>query len=510
MSKSRSFFSFNVRPLVFWPPFALLISAVIFSIFLPEIFSNQILNLQQAILINFSVGFSWVSFLMLFLLVIVFFSPLGKYRIGGIKTKPRLTKLSWFAIILCTTIAVGILFWGSAEPLNHFFFPPEFFDLKPESNESQSFALGALFFHWGFIPYSIYAVPSLVFGLILYSGKPRYSLVNIIKPILGQKKGENWSGLLDSICLFALVTGMAASLGAGILSISGGILSFFPNWNLVLIQPAITLLILLTFLISASSGIEKGIRSLSLFNLGFFVLLLVLFVVLGQGLAIFPAFADNLKTYIHYFLDLGLQISGAGNQWTFDWTTFNLAIWTAWAPITALFLGKIAVGRTVREFLIFNLFLPAIFCTFWMSIFGGATLKFAAQAPDFYKNLLEVSGPESIIYQVSKDMGYFNLFSQLFIIAMFISFVTAADSSTDALASISMKKAGKDVFKTDVNLKVLWGTLMASLAWVMITFAGVDGVRMLSVIGGLPALFLIILAIISLILILINPKKYLS
>lgn len=509
MSKYPSFFRLNVRPYVFWPPFILLISAVISSIFLPEVFSNQIGNLQQAILTYFSIGFSWVSFLMLFLVIIVFFSPLGKYRIGGAKAKPRLTKLSWFAIILCTTIAVGILFWGSAEPLNHYFFPPDFFDLKPVSTEAKSFALGALFFHWGFIPYAIYAVPALVFGLILYSDKPRYSLVNIIKPILGRKSGRNWSGILDSICLFALVTGMAASLGAGILSLSGGILSFFPDWSPVLIQPAITLLILLTFLISASSGIEKGIRSLSLFNLGFFILLLVLFVILGQGLAIFPAFVDNLKTYFNYFLDLSLQISGAGNQWTYDWTTFNLAIWTAWAPITALFLGKIAVGRTVREFLIFNLFLPATFCTLWMSIFGGATLGFAEQAPDFYKNLLEVSGPESIIYQVSLDMGYFKLFSQLFILAMFISFVTAADSSTDALASISMKKAGKDVFNTDVNLKVIWGTLMASLAWVMITFAGVDGVRMLSVIGGLPALFLISLATYSLVLLLINPKKHL-
>jgi choline-glycine betaine transporter len=317
------------------------------------------------------------------------------------------------------------------------------------------------------------------------------------------------SGVLDSVCLFALVTDMAASLGAGILSLSGGIVSFFPDWSLVLIQPTVTLLILLTFLISASSGIEKGIRSLSLFNLGFFILLLVLFVILGQGFAIFPAFVDNLRTYSYYFLDLGLQISGAGNQWTYDWTTFNLAIWTAWAPITALFLGKIAVGRTVREFLIFNLFLPAVFCTLWMSVFGEATLGFAEKSPDFYKNLLEVSGPESIIYQVFKDMGFFKFFSQLFILAMFISFVTAADSSTDALASISMKKTGKDVFKTDVNLKVLWGTLMASLAWVMITFAGVDGVRMLSVIGGLPALFLIILATYSLVLLLINPKKHL-
>lgn len=510
MSKSKSFFKLNVRPYVFWPPFSLLIAAVLSSIFIPEIFSNKIENLQQVILTNFSIGFSWTALIMFILVILVFFSPLGKYRIGGKNAKPRLSKLSWFAIVLCTTIAVGILFWGSAEPLNHYFFPPDFFDIDPASPESKSFALGALFFHWGFIPYSIYAVPALVFGLMLYSGKPNYSLVNILRPLVGKNGGKGWAGLMDSICLFALVTGMAASLGGGILSLSGGVLSFFPSWNPALIQSGVTLLILLTFLISASTGIEKGIRSLSLFNLGFFLLLVFLFVILGQGIMIFPALVDNFKTYVAYFLDLSLQISGAGNQWTYDWTTFNLAVWVAWAPITSLFLGKIAIGRTVREFLLFNLFLPATFCMCWMSIFGGTTLEFAENAPEFYKNILETSGPESIIYQVAKDMGYFKLFSQLFILAMFISFVTAADSSTDALASISMKKTGKDVFKSDINLKVLWGTLMASLAWVMITFAGVDGIRMLSVIGGLPALFLIILAIASLTLLLINPKKYLS
>lgn len=508
MSKS-SFFQLNVRPFVFWPPFILLISAVLSSIFIPEIFSNQIKNLQQAILTNFSIGFSWTALFMFLLVIVVFVSPLGKYRIGGPNAKPRLTKLSWFAIVLCTTIAVGILFWGSAEPLNHYFYPPDFFDLDPGSKKAKSFALGALFFHWGFIPYSIYAVPSLVFGLMLYSGKPNYSLINIIKPIVGEKGGKKWIGVLDSICLFALVTGMAASLGGGILSLSGGVASFFPSWHPVFIQPAVTLLILITFLISAATGIDKGIRTLSLFNLGFFLLLLILFVVLGQGLSIFPALLDNLRTYGSYFLDLSLQLSGAGNQWTYDWTTFNLAIWVAWAPITALFLGKIAVGRTVREFLLFNLFLPALFCMSWMSIFGGATLQYAEIAPDFYQNLLETAGPESIIYQVSKDIGYFKLFSQLFILAMFISFVTAADSSTDALASISMKKTGDDVFKSDVNLKVLWGTLMASLAWVMITFAGIDGIRMLSVIGGLPALLLILLATASLVLLVLKPKNFL-
>ncbi|MGX7835826.1 BCCT family transporter, partial [Campylobacter fetus subsp. venerealis] len=66
---------------------------------------------------------------------------------------------------------------------------------------------------------------------------------------------------------------MAAALGAGILSLSGGFLVFFPAVNPMLLTGLITLAILITFIISSSTGIEKGIKNLSLFNLIFFLLI---------------------------------------------------------------------------------------------------------------------------------------------------------------------------------------------------------------------------------------------
>ncbi len=505
-----AFFNLNIRKSVFWPPFSLLILAVGVSVIFPDPFLTGIKAVQSKILSNFSLGFSWISFLMTVLTLVVFFSPLGKIRIGGEQAKPRLSRLSWFAIVLCTTIAVGILFWGSAEPLSHFLFPPDFMDIEPRSKAASSFALGALFFHWGFTPYAIYAVPALVFALMFYSQKSSFSLSLMLRPLLGSQPRNLWKNGFDIISLFALVTGMAAALGAGILSLSGGFLTFFPNWNAGYTQGIVTLVILITFIISASTGIEKGIRSLSLFNLGFFLLIAVLFMVLGEGEVTGNAISNGFRSYAANFVDLSLQLSGSGDQWTFDWSTFNFAMWMAWAPITALFLGKIAVGRTVREFLLVNWFLPALFCLVWMGIFGGNTLFYAGLDPELYLSLYENSGPESIIYQVFRDSGYFQLFAQLFIVGIFISYVTAADSSTDALASLSMKKQGSDPFKTDINLKILWGVLIGFLSWTMITFSGIDGVRILSVIGGLPALFFLILITLSLILILLNPRKYLD
>ncbi|WP_057936453.1 BCCT family transporter [Algoriphagus resistens] len=510
MIHKTSFFQFNVRPWVFWPPFILLILAVSISIFFPDSFVDVSRNIQQSILTNFSLGFSWVSFGMTLLAISVFFSPLGNYKIGGKSAVPRLTKTSWFAIVLCTTIAVGILFWGSAEPLSHFIFPPDFKGFEPNSEEARSFALGALYFHWGFTPYAIYAVPALVFALMYYSGKQRFSLGIMLRPLLGNSPHRFWETGLDMFSLFALVTGMAAALGAGILSLSGGFLAFFPDLNPTLLTGVVTLGILITFIISASTGIEKGIKNLSLFNLGFFFLIAILFVILGEKGKILSSILTGFNQYFSNFADLSLQLNGAGNKWTYDWTTFNFAMWMAWAPMTALFLGKIAVGRTVREFLLVNWFLPALFCLVWMGIFGGTTLDFAAGNAQEYKDLFENSGPESIIYKVFEEMGYFKIFAQLFIIGIFISYVTAADSSTDALASISMKKQARDPFRSDTNLKVIWGVLIGFLSWIMISYSGIDGVRILSVIGGLPSLFFLLLVSVCLLMVLLSPKNYLN
>ncbi|WP_339864574.1 BCCT family transporter [uncultured Algoriphagus sp.] len=510
MAKKSTFFKFNVRPWVFWPPFILLILAVLSSILFPTSFIDILRSFQQTILIIFSIGFSWVSFAMTLMAVAVFFSPLGNYRIGGKSATPRLTRISWFAIVLCTTIAVGILFWGSAEPLSHFLFPPDFKDFEPNSDAAKSFALGALYFHWGFTPYAIYAVPALVFALMYYSGKNNFSLSIMLRPILGTSPNRFWETGLDMFSLFALVTGMAAALGAGILSLSGGFLAFFPELNSVILSALITLGILVTFVISASTGIEKGIKNLSLFNLGFFFLIAILFVILGEKEKILASVLTGFSQYFMNFTDLSLQLSGAGNTWTFDWSTFNFAMWMAWAPMTALFLGKIAIGRTVREFLLVNWFFPALFCLIWMGIFGGTTLDFASINTQEYKDTFQNFGPESIIYQVFEDMGYFKVFAQLFILGIFISYVTAADSSTDALASISMKKQTGDPFRSDTNLKVIWGVLIGFLSWVMITYSGIDGVRILSVIGGFPALFFLLLVSVCLLMILLSPKKHLT
>lgn len=503
-------FRLPIRKSVFWPPILILVLTLFASILYSGIFEEKMKGIQAWLLQHFSLGYSWLSFFMLILVLWVIISPLGNYKIGGKNTQPRLSFLSWFAIVLCTTIAVGILFWGSAEPLSHFLFPPSFKNIESASSESQAFALGALFFHWGFTPYAIYTIPALAFGLLYYNGKNSFELGLMLRPLFGQKLPRELNNGLDMFSLFAMVSGMAGALGAGILSLSGGILHLIPNLSQVLVQVFVTFGIVSTFILSASTGIEKGIKRLSLFNLFFFLVFVLIFLILSKGGNFIQSIFLGIENYGKEFLDLSLQLSGKGNQWTYDWSVFNFAMWMAWAPMAALFLGKIAKGRTVREFILVNCFLPAIFCLIWMAVFGGSTLEFASLNPSAYEKSFTENGPESIIYLLFQDIGFENLLTFLFLVGMFISYVTAADSSTEAMASLSMKGRTKDVFKVPSGIKIIWGLLVGAIAFVMIFYSGIDGVRILSAIGGFPAFLFLILITLSLILLSINPSKYLD
>ncbi|MGB1217560.1 MAG: BCCT family transporter, partial [Saprospiraceae bacterium] len=154
----------NIRKQVFLPPLTLIICTIVLSQIDNELFSSYISYLNEWILKYFGFLFSWSSFIFIFLLAVTYFSPLAKLRIGGKTAKPLLSKVRWFAISVCTTIATGILFWGCAEPLYHYSSPP-ISSMDGSSVESMSFALSTMYMHWSFTPYAIYCLAGLVFAI---------------------------------------------------------------------------------------------------------------------------------------------------------------------------------------------------------------------------------------------------------------------------------------------------------------------------------------------------------
>ena len=60
--------------------------------------------------------------------------------------------------------------------------------------------------------------------------------------------------------------------------------------------------------------------------------------------------------------------------WQAGWTTFYWAWWIAFSPFVGLFLARISKGRSVREFIVGCVFAPAMVCFAWMTILGGTAI----------------------------------------------------------------------------------------------------------------------------------------
>jgi choline-glycine betaine transporter len=418
-----------------------------------------------------------------------------------------------FAITLCTTIAIGILFWGTAEPLYHYLYPPAGLGIEAGSPQAVRFAMSTMFMHWTFTPYAIYTLPALVFSFAFYNMRKPFSLGSTLTPLMGDKAAGAFGQVIDMLCLSALILGMAASLGTGILSLAGGLSYKYGLSNNALTYWMLGAIIVGTFIFSAGSGLMKGIRVLSDINTKALFFVTIFVFLFGPTVYILQLGTEGFGEYLSTFFQRSLLTGAATfapekgiDGWAQGWTNFYFANWLAWSPITALFLGRLGYGHTVRKFLTFNFVLPAIFSGIWMSIFAGASLKFELDGKGIAGQLAR--GPEYTGFAVLDNLPLSVVIIPLFLFCGFICFVTAADSNTNAMSGISTTGISPEDPEPKLPMKIIWGIIVGMVAVVMISTSGIDGIKTLSNLGGLPALFIELALLAVLVMIMKNPSKY--
>lgn len=498
----------TLRPLVFWPTFLILLGAVVASYLDLEGFLAIANRLNASILENFSWLFSLGSLYLLIMAVIVYASPLGRVRIGGPSAEPLLSPLRWFSITLCTTLAVGVLFWTTAEPLYHFMSPPASSGLDAGSSDAMIFSMSTMFLHWSFTPYAIYAVPALIFALAFYNLRLRFSISSMLEPLFGPRI-KRFSGLIDAVSLYALVAGMASSLGTGALTLTGGMNQYLGGETTPLRLGIVVAIIVTTFVLSAASGLQKGIARLSALNAALLLALGLFAFVVGPTIFSLALGVESFGVFVDNFFSKSLFTGTAGeDEWPQWWSIFYWAVWFAWAPVAALFLGKISRGYTVRQFLRVNLLYPALFASVWIVIFSGTALHFQAHTEVDLYAVLSDQGVENVLYTLFGQLPLSTLLIPVLLFIAFISYVTAADSQTDAIGNLCTRGlTAESDLNAGVVMKVTWGVIVGIVAWVMVSFIGIDGVKMLSNLGGLPALVIVLIATGSLWVWLKHPER---
>ncbi len=496
----------HVRPLVFFPTFFILISAIIASFIDLDAFLKCASAINNYLLSHFAWFLSSMSLMMVVTAAIVYASPLGRVRIGGEDAEPLLSLRQLFSITICTTIAVGALFWATAEPLYHIYSPPASLGLAPGSGEAKLFAMGNIFLEWGITPYAIYGVPAILFALMFYNQKAPFSVTSLLYPLFGNRLGGSNSALrqiIDSLCLYSLVAGMASSLGTGSISLAGALKQIFPvlkDYNSFTLG-AVMAAIVVTFALSAISGLKKGIAKLSNINTGMMLGTIIFVFIFGPTALILNFGVESMGYYFNEFFRLSLFTgAAAGDPWPGWWPVFYWAVWFSWAPISSLFLGRILKGYTVRTSILMIIVLPALFSMMWMTILGTTAMDIDAATNGSLNALLNANGVDSVLYETFRSLPISSVMVVVLFLVGFLNYVTAADSSTDAISNLCTDGVFSENVESNISLpqKLIWASVIGTTSFIMVNFTGLKGVKMLANLGGFPAAIVCSLAMCAL------------
>ncbi|MGK8360734.1 BCCT family transporter [Corynebacterium amycolatum] len=487
-------YKFGLDKLVFGVNAVLIIAFVIWGVTSPETVSSVSSAALSWGLENFGWLFNVILVVCIIVMLGVAMSRYGNIKLGKDDEEPEYSRFSWVAMMFAAGIGVGIFFFGPSEPLEFYHSPPPL-TVEPHTEEALHRAVAQADFHWGFSPWALYA---LVGGALAYSTyrRGRASLISsLFAPILKRTDGPI-GRTIDILAIVATLFGTAASLGIATLQIGEGISTlsgFTPSMAVLLL---IILALSVGFIISAVSGVSKGIRLLSNTNIMLTFLAIFFVFVTGPTLFLVNLLPSSILTYLDNFLDMSSRSLSWGPE-TLDfqaaWTVFYWAWWIAWAPFVGMFIARISRGRTIREFILVTIIVPTFVLMLAFAVFGGTAMDFARNnVPGFDGS----ASAQQVLYNLIGELPFSGVVSALVIVILAIFFITSADSASVVMGTM----ASKGDPEPNKLVVVFFGVLMMGIAVVMLLTGGEDalsGLQSLTILTAMPFVLIIIALLVA-------------
>lgn len=425
-------------------------------------------------------------------LVLVAWLALGRHRTArlGVPTdRPAYGVLSWIAMLFAAGMGTGLVVWGVAEPVTHAIAPPGGPMPLPEAARQ---AMLLTYLHWGLHAWAIYALCGLVIAWFSFrEGRP--TLVSA--PLQGLLPGRGGDALAvgaDSLGILSVTFGLAATLAMGIITLRSGLLASgvadMPPWASL----AALLGVGGIALASALSGVGRGIRLLSSFNLLLALCLLAAVFALGPTLELLRLFADSLVAYLVALPRLAFSpapIAGDA-QWTQGWTLTYFLWWLAWGPFVGLFIARISRGRTVGGYVAGVVLVPTLASMLWFAGMGGSgLLSLMSEGVSGTLATAVRSDPTAATVLMVRGLPTGDLLGWLAMALLLIFVITSVDS---AIYVLGMMSSG-GVENPPVLLRLAWGMALLLLAAAMLTIASVETARAMAILGALPYPIILVL-----------------
>lgn len=467
---------------------------VLIGVFIPTQFGEFTNTIKLWITDKLGWYYLILTTIIVFFCIFLIFSPIGKLKLGRPNDKPEFNTVSWFAMLFSAGMGIGLVFYGAAEPISHFASPP---NANPQSTEAFTESLRSTFFHWGFHAWAVYGVVALALAYAQFrKGEPGL-LSKTLRPILGDHVDGVIGTIIDVLAVFATVIGVAVSLGMGALQISGGLNYLFGLPNTIVTQSIIIVVVTILFIMSAWSGLSKGIQYLSNLNIGLGTLLLLAGLIVGPTVLILNMFTSSTGSLLNSFLFNSFDAAATNPQkreWMSDWTLYYWGWWLSWSPFVGVFIARVSKGRSIREFISGVLLVPVIVSFIWFSVFGVLGIETAKK----HKEIFDMSA-ETQLFGVFHHIPLGIVLSIIALLLIASFFITSADSATFVLGMQTTNGS----LNPSAFIKVTWGIAQSLIAFVLLLSGGGDGeaglnaLQSAAIISALPFSFIVILMMIS-------------
>jgi len=362
---------------VFWYAVVLCVAIVLWGALLPEHLNNVTAAITAFIYDKFGWYYMFVIMGMIILCLFLMFSRFGKLKLGKKDDEPEFSYPAWFAMLFSAGMGIGLMFFTTAETISHAFISTP--NADPGTRQAIVESLQYTSFHWGFHGWGLYAIVALILAYFnFYVGTP--GLISAtLEPLFGRTIMRGTVGnVIDTLAIFATVVGVSSTLGLGAAQINSGLTFLFnaPKtfWFQLLILGIATVL----FIISAWSGLGRGIKHLSTINLYLATALILTLFLVGPSMYILNMFTTTIGKYAGNFIEMSFELQPVNEekrQWINDWTIFYWAWWISWAPFVGMFIARVSKGRTIREFVAGVLLAPTIVTMLFFSVFGTSALN---------------------------------------------------------------------------------------------------------------------------------------
>jgi glycine betaine transporter len=407
-------------------------------------------------------------------------SPYGRIRLGKDDDRPDFRTSSWIAMMFSAGMGIGLMFYGVAEPISHLAAPPLGL-AKPGTDQAAAVAMEYTYFHWALHPWSLYAVVGLALGFFCFrKGMPNL-ISTVFRPLLGDRVDGPIGKAIDILAIFATMFGSATSLGLGALQINSGLNFVWDVKNTTGLAVVIIAVLTLLFVVSATSGVERGVQWLSNFNMLVAIGLLLFILLVGPTVFIFGTLVEGTGDYFGGLVGRSFRTGAFGGaEWLGSWTIFYWVWWMSWTPFVGTFLARISKGRTIREFVIGVLLVPSGVTFVWFAILGGAAINIQLTGE---ANLADaVARPEVALFTLLEQFPLATLTSIVVIVLVAVFFVSGADAASIVMGMLTCR----GTLEPPRFIVAFWGMAMGAVAIVLLLAGGLETLQQAAIVAGAP------------------------